>query len=1095
MLNRFWRLCRAAVGLTAAVAMTLTVSAQVTVHSDMEVRFIDGNGQPIPPDFVTIRNSEGNVIIPQSQTNNGFLFVQVGRKITFEFTPKGLKSRSIDLVLLDAPRVYVEMVVEPATGRIKELRQKPVPLNPQPGKKTLKWPDGQQNAVVPPPNDACATAIPVASGVHAFTTVDATTDGPAGACSGGSQIHNDVWYDWVSPGNGTVTVSTCNTCNYDSKIGIYSTAACPPAGLVGCNDDFAGCAGFSSTASAPVVSGNTYRIRIGGFGTTSRGSGTFSIGFAGPPANDECAGGILVPCNSTTALNNATATTNVTDPAYSCRFGGAGQGFGTMWYSFVATGSSALIDTNGSGVSDTMLALYTGNCGSLVEIGCDDDSGVGLLSLINAGGLTAGTTYTIQVSSFSAASQGNITLNISCASGPPPGDDCSDPIPVACGGSATFDNTTYTTDPLDPAYSCRFGGAGQGINTVWLTFTATHTSAFVDTNLSFAFDTMLALYDGTCGSFVELCCSDDDGLGLLSQFCCDGLTVGNTYYLQVSSFSVFDLGEITVSVTCPCPAPPENDECEDAIDLGALPASVILDNSLATDDIAVPCGVASGPFFNMWYSVAGTGNTLTATTCNAGTVAEDTKISIFCGDCLEPICVAGNDDSCGAFHVFNSTVSWCSQAGANYLITIGMFSPGNIPGVIQMDVTDGGVGCIADVVCLPQGACCLEDSSCVVTTSDDCAAQGGDYQGDGTECDANAIADGSFEAGPFSGNWVEFSTNFGTPICDPGSCGFGGGTGPRTGNFWSWFGGIPAFEEGSMSQAVAIPTNATTLDFFLEIPVASANGVDFLEVLIDGFQVHLILEGDGPFLGYVPVSVPLGAFADGGVHVIDFHSIMTGSGGTFTNFFVDDVSILTQVTECIQCVTVDFETDDNGGAIADGQKIDSEYFVDFTVAGSGLNNGSAAFDSTNPPFGQDPDLAVGQGMVLILQNDASPGLVGCCYPAPNDDEDGGSQTFSFTAAVELQSVDLIDIDLPAPDQDVSVVLTDGNGFTRTYTVPAGWTADGGVGTLDLTTLAPQPGVSSIATAGEQVGFDASNVVQLRVTFGSSGALDNLTYCK
>ncbi|MHC5005929.1 MAG: hypothetical protein ACYTGF_01070, partial [Planctomycetota bacterium] len=32
------------------------------------------------------------------------------------------------------------------------------------------------------------------------------------------------------------------------------------------------------------------------------------------------------------------------------------------------------------------------------------------------------------------------------------------------------------------------------------------------------------------------------------------------------------------------------------------------------------------------------------------------------------------------------------------------------------------------------GACCFDDGSCVVTTEDDCAAQGGDYQGDDTDC-------------------------------------------------------------------------------------------------------------------------------------------------------------------------------------------------------------------------------------------------------------------------------------------------------------------------------------------------------------------------
>jgi len=38
----------------------------------------------------------------------------------------------------------------------------------------------------------------------------------------------------------------------------------------------------------------------------------------------------------------------------------------------------------------------------------------------------------------------------------------------------------------------------------------------------------------------------------------------------------------------------------------------------------------------------------------------------------------------------------------------------------------------------PSGACCdLETGECVVMTAQECAAQGGEYLGDGIECDPN----------------------------------------------------------------------------------------------------------------------------------------------------------------------------------------------------------------------------------------------------------------------------------------------------------------------------------------------------------------------
>jgi hypothetical protein len=55
--------------------------------------------------------------------------------------------------------------------------------------------------------------------------------------------------------------------------------------------------------------------------------------------------------------------------------------------------------------------------------------------------------------------------------------------------------------------------------------------------------------------------------------------------------------------------------------------------------------------------------------------------------------------------------------------------------------------------------------------------------------DQELIQDGGFEAGPSGGIWTESSTNFGTPICSVAACGTGGGTGPRTGAFWTFLGG------------------------------------------------------------------------------------------------------------------------------------------------------------------------------------------------------------------------------------------------------------------------------------------------------------------
>ncbi len=158
---------------------------------------------------------------------------------------------------------------------------------------------------------------------------------------------------------------------------------------------------------------------------------------------------------------------------------------------------------------------------------------------------------------------------------------------------------------------------------------------------------------------------------------------------------------------------------------------------------------------------------------------------------------------------------------------------------------------------------------------------------------AEHVADGGFEAGSPNPNWNEFSATFGSPLCTVGLCGTGTGTGPNSGEWWAWFGGIAAVEEGSVSQAVTFPAGgAATLTFYLEAIVCDSAS-DYMEVTVDGNQVFLI-DGSSPLcgvLGYSEQTVDVGAYADGGVHTIEFHSEIFANNLGGSNFFVDDVSL------------------------------------------------------------------------------------------------------------------------------------------------------------------------------------------------------------
>ena len=102
-----------------------------------------------------------------------------------------------------------------------------------------------------------------------------------------------------------------------------------------------------------------------------------------------------------------------------------------------------------------------------------------------------------------------------------------------------------------------------------------------------------------------------------------------------------------------------------------------------------------------------TGNELSASTCNARTGVSDTKISVYCGSCDDLTCVAGNDDDCDDFQTFASTVTWCSEPGVTYYISVGKFSAGTGDGDITLDVSDTGVACSPRDSCL--SSCSTED--------------------------------------------------------------------------------------------------------------------------------------------------------------------------------------------------------------------------------------------------------------------------------------------------------------------------------------------------------------------------------------------------
>jgi hypothetical protein len=144
----------------------------------------------------------------------------------------------------------------------------------------------------PPGADNCAAPDPIAGlGVFPFNNSVATTgaEGQAeGICLffGTMGIDNDIWYDWTSPSDGTVTVSLCAQTTMDSKFAVYNGPGCPTGAALACNDD-AGCApnGLASRLSFVAVNGGVYTFQLGNFPGAAGDIGTFTITKAAPPGD------------------------------------------------------------------------------------------------------------------------------------------------------------------------------------------------------------------------------------------------------------------------------------------------------------------------------------------------------------------------------------------------------------------------------------------------------------------------------------------------------------------------------------------------------------------------------------------------------------------------------------------------------------------------------------------------------------------------------------------------------------------------------------------------------------------------------------------
>lgn len=268
-------------------------------------------------------------------------------------------------------------------------------------------PNGGCNSV--PPSFGLALAVDqVVCGIGSYYT------------TGGSGYRDTDWYRFTPGATAQYGITACG----DFPISVFFiTYGNPSVTTCGATAQILGPAAFPAftegTSPAVTLTGG---VEYAVFAAPQTGLGTLAcsnyrikvVNLGAPPvapANDLCANAVTVLHSSSTNGTTVAATPAAGPDAqlagmpYACHWAAApGTIHNTVWYKFVATGTTATVNTCGSpaGLVDSIVGVFSGTCGAFTQIGCgEDECAAGAAPyLSNTGsiaGLTVGNTYFICV--------------------------------------------------------------------------------------------------------------------------------------------------------------------------------------------------------------------------------------------------------------------------------------------------------------------------------------------------------------------------------------------------------------------------------------------------------------------------------------------------------------------------------------------------------------------------------------------------------------------------------------------------------------------------------------------------------------------------
>ncbi|MDD3875925.1 MAG: T9SS type A sorting domain-containing protein [Bacteroidales bacterium] len=280
------------------------------------------------------------------------------------------------------------------------------------------------------------------------------------------------------------------------------------------------------------------------------------------PANDNCSGATTLTVYGNTC--GATVIGDIAGATSSSVTGCPGTPNNDVWYKFVALSTAHNITVVGSTGFDAVIDLRSGACNG-TSIGCADATLSSGTEVINATGLTVGSTYYVRVYDYYSTTPSNTTFTICVTTPTPANNNCSSATTLTVNSGSTCANaTTGNVAGATSSGTTLTCGGLSGTADVWYKFTATQTSHIITVVGSASFDAVVDLRSGSC-SGTNIACADATFGGGTEVINATGLTVGSTYYVRVYNWNStmpattsFTICVTTPASGCTTPGAPTN---------------------------------------------------------------------------------------------------------------------------------------------------------------------------------------------------------------------------------------------------------------------------------------------------------------------------------------------------------------------------------------------------------------------------------------------------------------------------------------------------------------------------------------------------------